>query len=62
VIRGLDELSASSAAYPSIEALVFGAARLIERGEPAGHRLEKLSDHLHGYMVGWEDASQSGGS
>jgi hypothetical protein len=58
VMRGLDELSASSAAYPSIEALLFGAARLIERGEPAGHRLEKLSDHLHGYMVGWEDAAQ----
>ena len=62
VIRGLDELSARSAAYPSIEALLFGAARLIERGEPAGHRLEKLSDHLHGYIVGWEDASQTGGS
>ena len=59
VTRGLDELSASSAAYPSIEALLFGAARLIERGEPAGHRLEKLSDHLHGYMVGWEDAAQA---
>ena len=58
VMRGLDELSASSAAYPSIEALLFGAARLIERGEPAGRRLEKLSDHLHGYMVGWEDAAQ----
>jgi hypothetical protein len=56
-IRGLDELSASSA-FPSIEALLFGAARLIERGEPAGRRLEKLSDHLHGYMVGWEDAAQ----
>lgn len=59
VIRALDELSASSAAYPSIEALLFGAGRLIERGEPAGQRLEKLSDHLHGYMVGWEDAAQS---
>jgi hypothetical protein len=59
VIRGLDELSARSAAYPSIEALLFGAARLIERGEPAGQRLEKLSDHLHGYMVGWEDAAQA---
>jgi hypothetical protein len=59
VIRGLDELSARSAAYPSIEALLFGAARLIERGEPAGQRLEKLSDHMHGYMVGWEDASQT---
>jgi hypothetical protein len=57
VIRGLDELSASSAAYPSIEALLFGAARLIERGEPAGKRLDKLSDHLHGYSVGWEDAA-----
>ena len=62
VIRGLDELSASSAAYPSIEALLFGAARLIERGEPAGQRLEKLSDHLHGYTVGWEDAAQAGAS
>ena len=60
VLRGLDELSATSAAYPSIEALLFGAARLIERGEPAGHRLEKLSDHLHGYVVGWEDAAQAG--
>ena len=59
VVRGLDELSVSSAPYPSIEALLFGAARLIERGEPAGHRLEKLSDHLHGYMVGWEDAAQA---
>jgi hypothetical protein len=62
VIRGLDELSASSAAWPSIEALLFGAARLIERGEPAGHRLEKLSDHLHGYTIGWEDAAQAGAS
>lgn len=62
VIRGLDELSASSAAHPSIEALLFGAARLIERGEPAGQRLEKLSDHLHGYMVGWEDAAQADAS
>ena len=62
VIRGLDELSASSAAYPSIEALLFGAARLIERGEPAGQRLEKLSDHLHGYSVGWEDAAEAGAS
>lgn len=59
VVRGLNELSARSAAYPSIEALLFGAARLIEGGEPAGHRLEKLSDHLHGYMVGWEDAAQT---
>lgn len=62
VIRGLDELSVSSAAYPSIEALLFGAARLIERGEPAGQRLEKLSDHLHGYTVGWEDAAEAGAS
>jgi hypothetical protein len=62
VIRRLDELSASSTEYPSIEALLFGAARLIERGEPAGHRLEKLSDHLHGYMVGWEDAAQAASS
>ena len=62
VIRGLDELSASSAAYPSIEALLFGAARLIKRGEPAGQRLEKLSDHLHGYSVGWEDAAEAGAS
>ncbi|MGB0092989.1 MAG: hypothetical protein WBP81_10720 [Solirubrobacteraceae bacterium] len=62
VIRGLDELSASSAAYPSIEALLFGAARLIERGEPAGQRLERLSDHLHGYTVGWEDAAAAGAS
>ena len=59
VIRGLDELSARSAQYPSIEALLYGAARLIERGEPAGQRLEKLSNHLHGYMVGWEDAAQA---
>ena len=59
VIRGLDELSASSARYPSIDALLFGAARLIEHDEPAGHRLEKLSDHLHGYMVGWEDGAQT---
>ena len=58
VTRGLDELSVRSAAYPSIEALLFGAARLIERGEPAGRRLEKLSDHLHGYAVGWEDAAE----
>ena len=58
VVAELDELSAGSAAFPSIEALFFGAARLIEGSEPAGHRLEKLSDHLHGYMVGWEDASQ----
>ena len=62
VIRGLDELSASSAAYPSIEALLFGAARLIKGGEPAGQRLEKLSDHLHGYSVGWEDAAEAGAS
>jgi hypothetical protein len=62
VIRGLDELSASSAAYPSIQALLFGAARLVERGEPVGHRLEKLCDHLHGYMVGWEDAAQAADS
>ena len=62
VISGLDELSASSTAYPSIQALLFGAARLIERGEPAGHRLEKLSDHLHGYMIGWEDAAKSSSS
>ena len=62
VISGLDELSARSAAYPSIEALLFGAARLIERGEPAGERLEKLSDHLHGYSVGWEDAAGAGAS
>lgn len=64
VIRGLDELSASasSAAYPSIEALLFGAVRLIERGEPAGQRLEKLSDHLHGHTVGWEDAAEAGSS
>lgn len=59
VIRDLDELSASSAAWPSIEALLFGAARLIERGDPAGQRLEKLSDHLHGYTIGWEDAAQA---
>ena len=62
VIRGLDELSVSSAAYPSIEALLFGAARLIARDEPVGQRLEKLSDHLHGYMVGWEDAAESDAS
>jgi hypothetical protein len=62
VIRGLDELSAGSAAHPSIEALLFGAARLIERGDPAGRRLEKLSDHLHGYAVGWEDAAEAGAS
>ena len=59
VTRSLDELSASSAAYPSIEALLVGAARVIERGEPAGHRLEKLSDHLHGYTVGWEDGAKA---
>ena len=59
VVRGLDELSARSAAWPSIEALLFGAARLIERGEPAGRHLEKLSDHLHGDTVGWEDAAQT---
>lgn len=57
IVRELDGLSAGSTALPSIEALLFGAARLIEESEPAGHRLEKLSDHLHGYMVGWEDAS-----
>jgi hypothetical protein len=62
VVRGLDELSTRSARYPSIEALLFGAARLIERGEPAGRRLEKLSDHLHGYIVGWEDAAQADAS
>ena len=60
VIRGLDQLSASSAAHPSIEALLFGAARLIERGDPPRQRLEKLSDHLHGYTVGWEDAAEAG--
>jgi hypothetical protein len=59
VVRGLDELSARSAAYLSIQALLFGAARLIERDEPPSRRLEKLSDHLHGYMVGWEDAAQA---
>ena len=59
VIRGLEELSLKAVAYPSVEGLLFGAARLIEGGEPAGHRMEKLSDHLHGYMVGWEDAAQS---
>ena len=62
MIHGVDELSASSAAWPSIEALLFGAARLIERGDPAGQRLEKLSDHLHGYAVGWEDAAEAGAS
>jgi hypothetical protein len=62
VIRGLDELSASSARYPSIEALLFGAARLIERGEPPAKRLEKLADHIHGYTVGWEDAAEAGAS
>jgi len=62
VIRGLDELSASSTAYPSIEALLYGAARLIERDEPPPQRLEKLSDHLHGYTVGWEDAAEAGAS
>ncbi len=62
VSRGLHELSAGSAAFPSVQALLFGAAELIERGEPAGHRLEKLSDHLHGYLVGWEDASQARGA
>jgi hypothetical protein len=55
----LHELAAKSAGYPSIEALLLGAAELIKRGEPAGHRLEKLSDHLHGYMVGWEDAAEA---
>ena len=59
-IRGLNELAARSDAYPSIQALLLGASQLIERGEAAGHRLEKLSDHLHGYMVGWEDAAQAG--
>jgi hypothetical protein len=62
VVRDLDELSADLAERPSIEALLFGAARLIERGEPAGRRLEKLSDHLHGYTVGWEDATGETGS
>jgi hypothetical protein len=62
VIHGLDELSASAAAYPSIEALLYGAARLIERDAPAGQRLEKLSDHLHGYIVGWEDATHAAAS
>jgi len=61
-IRGLNDLAASSDAYPSIRALLLGASELIERGEAAGHRLEKLSDHLHGYMVGWEDASEAGAS
>jgi hypothetical protein len=55
----LHELAATSTGYPSIEALLLGAAELIKRGEPAGHRLEKLSDHLHGYMVGWEDAAEA---
>jgi hypothetical protein len=59
VIRGLEELSLRAVAYPSVEGLLFGAARLIEGGEPAGYRLEKLSDHLHGYAVGWEDAVQA---
>ena len=62
VTQSLDELSANLRAYPSIEALLFGAARVIERGEPAGHRLEKLSDHLHGYTVGWEDAARDDNS
>jgi hypothetical protein len=57
--HGLQELAATSTAYPSIEALLLGAAGLIKRGEPAGHRLEKLSDHLHGYIVGWEDAAEA---
>ena len=61
MVGALDELSVSSAPYPSVEALLFCAARLIERGEPAGHRLEKLCDHLHGYMVGCEDAAQVDG-
>jgi hypothetical protein len=56
-IRGLNELAARSEAHPSIQALLLGASELIERGEAAGHRLEKLSDHLHGYMVGWEDGT-----
>lgn len=56
-IRQLDALSATCTAYPSIQALLYGAARVIEDGEPAGRRLEKLSDHLHGYVVGWEDGA-----
>ena len=60
VIHSLNDLSARSAAFPSIRALLLGAAELIERGEEAGHRLEKLSDHLHGYTVGWEDAADAG--
>jgi hypothetical protein len=56
-IGQLEALSATCAAYPSIQALLYGAARVIEDGEPAGRRLEKLSDHLHGYVVGWEDGA-----
>ncbi len=56
--QSLHELAATSTEYPSIQALLLGAARLIEDGEPAGARLEKLSDHLHGYMVGGEDAAE----
>jgi hypothetical protein len=37
VIRGLDDLSASAATNPSIEALLSGAARLIEAVNPPGN-------------------------
>jgi len=59
VIRRLDELASSCVTYPSIQALLFGAARLIEGGDDPGRRLEKLSDHLHGYVIGWEDGVRS---
>ncbi len=60
VVRQLDELSTQMAMLASVAALLYGAARLIERGEePADRRLERLSDHLHGYQVGWEDAMAS---
>lgn len=57
VNAGSDELSLLAVEPDGLRLL--GAAQLIKRGEPAGHRLEKLSDHLHGYIVGWEDAADA---
>ena len=44
----LHELAATSTGYPSIEALLLGAAQLIKRGEPAGHRWRNSPTTLTG--------------
>jgi hypothetical protein len=58
VIDALDVLARDIEPSSSVGALVDGAARLIERGEPPERRLERLADHLHGYSIGWSDAIQ----